>query len=194
MIKLDKKLNYYIFISLRKIARLIRKFSLEKTPVKILYLSDSPRSESNTLIDWYFPKTYNTSQFKISENPDLSQYDLILYDYPRIIFSLSLIMNIEKIAPIHSRYFSIAEISNWTSLYPLSLSSEKIQHFRERFKINMNRICDDKPFSQSWIFGTGPSIESFENLDIEDNAIKIICNSIVKNGDFFKKLIQRSLL
>jgi len=186
---LNKNINYYTFIFLRKVARIFRKFNLTQSDLNVAYASDSPRSDINNLLSWYLPVNHKLSIIDLTYNTNLSTYDLILYDYSIIKFSLSFLQHIHKIAPINPSYFNITEISNWSSLYPLCLPQKQIKTYQDTFKINVNEIAESlNKDSSCWLFGTGPSIESYKDLKIEETDTKIICNSIIKNKEFCSKI------
>jgi len=184
MNQLNRKLNYYIFIALRKIARIGRQFKLSKKKLTIAYASALPRADIQRLLDWYLPIDHNFIQIDLEDKTVFSSFDLVLYDYPSIKFNFNLLKNIAKIAPINPCYYSIAEVSNWSSLFPLTLSDSDKQEYNNKFRDNFAKLKTDYKVDQSWIFGTGPSIEMYPHLPVDDASFKIICNSIIKNKEF----------
>lgn len=183
-----KKLNYYTFITIRKIARKTKKFNLVKPNLKIAYASEFPRVDIFNLLEWYLPKDRQCIQLELTKCTDFNSFDLILYDYPLIKFSIPLLQNIEKIAPISPTYYSISEISNWSSLYAMTLSRRKIEEYKRQFKNNLFILKDNIENTQCWLFGSGPSIEIYSDLKIKENSFKIICNSIIKNKEFCRTI------
>lgn len=184
MNKSNKKVNYYTFIAFRKIFRFFKGFNLIQPSIRIAYLTQTPRTDINDLLEWYFPVDYKITVLIASDKIDFCDFDLVLYELPRVKFSLPILKDIHKVATIHSSYYSIAEISNWTSLYPMTLSNKEIKKYKLKYQENLQTLKNKNVSKKSWIFGTGPSIESYLDLNINKNSLKIICNSIVKNKKF----------
>lgn len=186
MASIIRRINYYTFVFIRKIARYFFPVQLAYPIIKIGYASQNHKENISEIVKWYLPKPFTITELSKSRDDHYDQFDLILYDYPKIHFNSNLIRNIHKIAAISSHYYQTAESSNWSSLISYALTDDHKNECRGKFARNIKSIKYDRYKQECWVFGTGPSIESCSDLKINENSLKIICNSIVKNKEFCK--------
>ncbi len=183
--KKQYKLNVYL--ALRQLAsfKSIRKFNI---PLSIAYIkkgNESDKAISNKL-DWYLPivKVITIREnFKFDLIPDLLFIgNHSYYLHPRL-FKL-----IGNSFPVDNSFYDHFEISNWVYSYYSTLDKAIKQKFNKRSFDNFKNFSKQKKSNKAYLFGSGPSIEEYNKYEIDNNAWKIICNSLVKNIQFINDI------
>lgn len=93
----------------------------------------------------------------------------------------------DKVEIIDPSYFSHRESTTLRRLYYSTFSQEKKQEFQQISQTNYKALIEkNKDKEEAYCFTTGPSFDLYKQNDINKNAFKIICNSIVKNEEFLR--------
>ena len=121
--------------------------------------------------------------------------DLLLLHEARRLFSWTVLRQLHRLYIIDQNYYSSTESKTWRDGYYDTLSVEEKNHTQELSQQNFAQLqqrCQDK--NKAYCFVTGPSFDQYPSFDFEQNSIKIICNSVVKNQDFLQYIGQPDVL
>jgi hypothetical protein len=115
----------------------------------------------------------------------LNEASLILIYDKKYRYNLLLKGLISRVKIIDPFYFSLEE-SNITKFGLYNCLDEFTKNiFRELSMQNYKEFkLKNKTKTNSYIFVTGPSFTKYKELLYEDNSLKIVCNTIVKDDDF----------
>jgi hypothetical protein len=92
--------------------------------------------------------------------------------------NLTALKNFRKIEIVDPDYYAGFESYNWGAL--TSKLRVDVGAGAEYFGALEERFCNS---DRSYVFATGPSLSRAQEMDFEDNSLKIVCNSIVKNDE-----------
>lgn len=91
--------------------------------------------------------------------------------------ALTALRNLPKVEIVDPTYYSGFEPYNWGSFMDrLRTDPGDVSALFERLEIQAAA-------ERAYVFATGPSLERAEEFTFEDDAVKVVCNSIVKNED-----------
>jgi hypothetical protein len=131
------------------------------------------------------------AKYKILNNKNT----LILINDYKALYDFSLIFRLYRIIIVDKQYFSHVESYNWQSLLFSILHSSKLDEMKRNSINNFNKLClKYKNYEKAYCFVTGPSFDSYNNYSFDKKAVKIICNSIVKNKDFINYIGKPDIL
>ncbi len=151
------------------------------------HLKDIPLSE---LITPDYQKRYigQNNSFIFIDDSEIEQYldqgVILIFDANTlekpIIYSRA-----DRVEIIDPSYFSHRESTTLRRLYYSTFSQDEKQEFKKISLINYKALIEkNRDKEEAYCFTTGPSFDLYEQNDINKNAFKIICNSIVKNEEF----------
>lgn len=123
------------------------------------------------------------------------QPDVILLHDTSIKAVKNILSRIHKVEIIDKNYYSYIEASVWQNFFYQTFSEEEKQDFENLSKKNfltLSEQCRGK--QKAYCFTTGPSFNNYRAFHFEDNSLKIICNSIVKDKEFLDYIKKPDLL
>lgn len=101
---------------------------------------------------------------------------ILLWNYK---LSPLVLRHLNKIYIVDPNYYSLIESDRW---HRVSIrTSNELEDSSEQNYSKLETRAEN--YSEAYIFATGPSLNKAYNFDFPDNALKIICNSIVNNDE-----------
>jgi FkbM family methyltransferase len=98
---------------------------------------------------------------------------------------LNFFKNALRVEIIDKEYFSDIEAETLRKLYYKTISPERKREYSEVSRANLMKFKKKNILKkQAFCFTTGPSFDNYQSFNLPKNALKIICNSIVKNLEF----------
>jgi hypothetical protein len=147
-------------------------------------------------IEWYLPEVsvniYSSRKNILANNPFIVIVDvipnntLIVYTSWRQYFSISNMRNKFNSIIIDRHFILATDADYFRKLYYNTSSISYKESVLLLSKQNFTSLHDKKMTSTAYCILTGPSSSQYKEIYIDNNAYKIICNSIVKN----KKMLQ----
>jgi hypothetical protein len=167
--------------------------------------------------EWYLPSGLLNYQIIIETNLELSdnsintnyssiflkkltshyykKANLILLNKAEKRKSINLLKYFEKLVIIDSNYYSYTESIEWQNICYNSLTKEYRKQFLDLSIDNFNRFQLEKASKKkAYCFVTGPSFSEYPNFSYLPEDLIVICNSIVKNKEFLKRVGGADLL
>jgi len=118
-----------------------------------------------------------------------SKADLILITKDSSLRNISILCRLNKTLVADKEYFSIEESNVWKSGYYKTFTRKELQQFELLSKRNYTNFLEkNKHKIKSYCFATGPSFDRYEEFDYDENSLKVICNSAVKNEKFLQHI------
>jgi len=115
--------------------------------------------------------------------------DFILLHNVKEILKPSIFRYAYKIDLIDNNFYSDKEAETLRGLFFNTLTIKEKESFLQLSKKNFNNLLDKhKSKDKAYCFTSGPSFDTYKDLDIDNSGLKIICNSIVKNNDFLEHI------
>ena len=116
---------------------------------------------------------------------DLSDQDII------VLWKSSSEINVKQLYPYvidartHENQFEANQLLRISNIF-IDGKTEKLHQKRLKdFLLGLKSKCNDEVY----LFGSGPSVNIFENKNIDiKNSVSIVCNSVVKNVELLKKI------
>ncbi len=188
-----KHLRNIAFLSIRKFAQKLRNFKPEDVGSFLVYgceIDDELREK----INWYLPG--DNSQTRISRivtNKNKSKEMILLADQDKLANSF-IMKNLHRTEVVDPRNPQL-ELGAWWKLRYYTLSFDEKKSYQSLYQSNYSKFLENnKQKNKAYLFGTGPSISQFRNFNFEDNSLKVICNSIVKNHELLEYIGKPDLL
>lgn len=111
---------------------------------------------------------------------------------PIIVFSPYLVGKLEIADPY---YYSWTEGNIWMKKYYYILPKHDKKYFKNLSKENFAKLIKKyNRCSVSYCFMTGPTFNNYKKFCFEDDSLKIICNTIIKNKQFLSYIKQPDIL
>lgn len=126
---------------------------------------------------------------------ELLQPDAILVHDNRIKTLKNILSQFHKVDIIDKHYYSAVEPMVWRNFYFQAFSEKEKRDFENLSKrnfLNLSGQCQGK--RKAYCFTTGPSFSKYKEFKYENNSLKIICNTIVKNDKFLDYITKPDLL
>ncbi|MBE0661412.1 MAG: hypothetical protein IH597_03005 [Bacteroidales bacterium] len=124
---------------------------------------------------------------KVNDRFTFREFHLILCHQATSL--IPLIRHFSRTEIIDSRFFSHTESLTYQRSYFKLLPHDRKQHLRDRSINNFRTLCNKlKNKRVGYCLLTGPSVNNVKSLPVPDDAIKIICNSLVKNTALLEHL------
>lgn len=123
------------------------------------------------------------------------QPDVILVHDTSLKAVKSILSKIHNVEIIDKSYYSYIEAGIWQNFFYQTFSKKERQDFENLSKRNflsLSERCRGK--QKAYCFTTGPSFNNYTAFHYEDNSLKIICNSIVKDKEFLEYIKKPDLL
>lgn len=119
------------------------------------------------------------------ENFDKENLSNIILVHNMTTLPLSILRNAHKIEIIDNLYFSDIEAETMRRIFYYSFNKDEKNEFLSVSKDNFNNFLEEnKKKDTAYCFTSGPSFDTYKDIPIDNNSLKVICNSIVKNKDF----------
>lgn len=100
-------------------------------------------------------------------------------------FAVKILPHLAKCKIVDPFYYSTVEGNYWKFAQYEMLSTVERVYFAQNSKVNFLSLVNKAASSEkAYLFLTGPSLESYESFSYEKSALKIVCNSIVKDTAF----------
>jgi len=118
-------------------------------------------------------------------NARLADADIILVWDASSLSSPSLLRRIGRIQIVDTEFYSTTECSSY--LYPLNFARTEGHRRRsvEKFRV-LSEDCADA--DEAHVFATGPSLSRVFDTEIPERAVKVVCNSMVRNDDLLSHI------
>ena len=172
-----KRLKILLFNFVRRILR--KPFNINK-PLSIQLIGSEEIKVYTERIKWYFPGIEFTLNSKRNK-----KFDLILIADVNATNYFRLLINASKTFIVDPNYYSNTEVSNWVSAYYNILTKEEKTKYTKISQLNFDDFQSNyNSYTDSYLFGSGPSIEKYSQHTYKVNSLKVICNSLVKNKAF----------
>lgn len=161
-------------------ALLIRfEFSLPKKEYN--YISILVTEELKSTLKSYREDIY----FITSDSLDATLEKDIILIHDMSYLPLSILRNAHKIKIIDNIYFSDIEAEVMRKIFYYTFTKKEQETYIELSKKNFsNLMIKHSKKTKAYCFTTGPSFDTYKSINFDKNALKVICNSIVKNSDF----------
>lgn len=125
---------------------------------------------------------------------DLRDTDLLFYIKAKALLKANP-MQLYKIEVMDKNYFSATEGQVLQFGFAKTLTVVERKKTEDLSKENFDRFLKkNKHKLKSYCFVTGPSFDRYREFDYEAGALKVICNSTVKNDDFLEYIGAPDLL
>lgn len=99
-------------------------------------------------------------------------------------FSPSVLKRPTKVEFVDPSYYSATEPNTWERLSSSGRSASSTDSKR-----TFDRLAEkSESYEKAFVFATGPSLSDVLEYDIPDDALKIVCNSIVKNTELLEHI------
>lgn len=182
-----------------------RKIAHSGTPISHLALWPPVKTLAewellNERVTWYLPRDVKVTATSELEPPSpsritttdgtahLSAAQRVLLWKWKSIFSPEIIRRIHLTEMGDPWFYSTVECDTWTKLFSRS-SSPLVEHTDRVSNKNFWAMKDALSGRRvSYVFTTGPSIASAKNFTYPQSAIKIICNSMVKDESLLEHI------
>jgi DNA-binding ferritin-like protein (Dps family) len=116
----------------------------------------------------------------------LTVADYILVWNWKALLLPKILSRLHQTALVDPGFYSARESMEWYKEVCGALQEESShQKNQERFRKLYEQAAD---YQEAYVFATGPSLDSVFEHDIPNDALRIICNSIVRNGDLLDHL------
>lgn len=100
-----------------------------------------------------------------------------------------------KFKIIDKDFYSTIESDVWKEFFYLAFSKEECEKFDQESKEIFSKLEEKfKRREKAYCFATGPSFDQYENFQFEEDSVKVICNSTVKNKDFLNYIRKPDIL
>ncbi|MDA9263406.1 hypothetical protein N9P71_00975 [Saprospiraceae bacterium] len=172
-----KTINLLLFNIVRRIFRK----PLERDRTLSIRLIGSQEIEVYTeRIKWYLPGIEFTLHSNKIKNADI----VFVADINAINYS-NFLLNAHKTYIVDPNFYSNTEVSNWVSAYFNILAKEEKDKYAKLSQDNFKKFLSVyNSYENAYLFGSGPSIEKYNQHIYKENSIRIICNSLIKNKKF----------
>jgi DNA-binding ferritin-like protein (Dps family) len=94
-----------------------------------------------------------------------------------------MLKNIGKTEIVDPEYFSAVEPTSWANV--TDEIRNPVDHTSEQ---NYQDLSSSEEYPASYVFATGPSLDDVFNIEIPEDVLTIICNSIVRNEELLEHL------
>ena len=113
-------------------------------------------------------------------NACLADADIILvWDASALRFT-PILRRLGRVRIVDSEFYSTTECSSYLNLPRFARTQQHDQQSVERFQM----LLDEYSGAQdAYVFATGPSLDTVFEMNIPKHAVKVVCNSIVRNDD-----------
>lgn len=119
---------------------------------------------------------------------------IFIYDANKIVQFFSN-LSISRTEIIDKFFFSYIESNVWKKYYLNTFSEDDQNSLKRLSRQNYAALLDrNKHKHTAYCFLTGPSFDRYKEVSFKNDGFKIICNSIVKNGDFLEFISGPDLL
>lgn len=119
--------------------------------------------------------------------PSIRTDYVLLWDWENIISAYFEKGNIVIVDP---EYYSATESVNWASLQYVLLSTKEKAAIQDTSVRKFQAVLGEKGGAgTAYLFVTGPSLERAKEFSFEENSVKIVCNSIVKNSELLEYIV-----
>ncbi len=98
--------------------------------------------------------------------------------------SLTAVRNIPKVELVDPTYFSGVESYTWGT-FSSELRHDSVDDSAQQFRQLQERAASA---DRSYVFATGPSLSRAEEISFEDDALSVVCNSIVKDRELLEHI------
>lgn len=96
---------------------------------------------------------------------------------------------------IDKDFYSTIESDVWKEFFFSCFTSSEAEQMDEDSKQIFKKLEQKfKGREKAYCFATGPSFDQYENYQFEEDAVKVICNSTVKNKDFLNYIGKPDVL
>lgn len=172
-----KRIKLLIFNTLRRFFR--KPLKLDKT-LSIQLIGNQEIDVYTERTKWYFPGI----EFTLHTNR-INNADIFLVADVSAINYFSLLLNAHKTFIVDPNFYSNTEVSNWVSAYYNILTKKEKNKYTKLSQYNFNTFLSSYNSNEyAYLFGSGPSIERYDQHIYKENSIRIICNSLIKNKKF----------
>jgi len=124
----------------------------------------------------------NAVQLDDPENVDarLAHADIILVWDASALRAVSILRRLGRVWIVDPEFYSLTECNSY--LHLLRSIRDKQYHSRS---VNRFRTLEKEyaGVNDAYVFATGPSLDTVFDTKIPDKAVKVVCNSIVRNDD-----------
>ena len=115
----------------------------------------------------------------------LNDSDIIFVHSYSALFRWKVFKNFSKIRIIDPNYYAVTEGNELKFGLYNSLSTNDKKPFKELSRDNFRKLVERSyQIEKSYLFLTGPSFDSYKDFKFEENSLKIVCNTIIKDHEF----------
>lgn len=205
-----KIIKNYIYLSVRKFLQYLRNYKRQEVKTILIYpkIRQEDRQDVINKVKWYLPKNDHKRVYMISEDDFIDDYILSIHpdDLKYLHFDLMLLGDQALLAdPFVVKYFHKTEIidkrnsqleaGSWWMVFNYTFTAREKQRVRDISKRNFERFLEkNRHKKKAYAFGTGPSADKYADFEFDKNALKVICNSIVKNRDMMDHIGKPDIL
>ena len=162
-----KKIKILVFNIVRRIFR--QPINLNNN-LNIKIIGNHEAKKYSEKIKWYFPGL----NFTLHSNK-YNKSDIILVADVNAISFFRLITNAYKTFIVDPDFYSNIEVSNWASAYYNILHRKEKNKYSKISQRNFVKFLSKyNSNTNSYLFGSGPSIEKYDQHIYHENSIKII--------------------
>jgi len=120
----------------------------------------------------------------LDDGPVDTDADALLVHEDRSRVSPAVLRNLARVHIVDPSYYSSVESAAWQRV------SRAVRTHADEDSAATYADFESRAdqFSDSYVFATGPSLDEALEYDIPDDALKIVCNSIVKNDELVERI------
>lgn len=115
----------------------------------------------------------------------LADADIILVWDASSLSSPSLLRRLGRTWIVDPEYYSNTECSSYLHLLRFVRTAQYHQRSVERFQTLLDNYSDT---NEAFVFATGPSLDRVFKTEIPEQALKVVCNSMVRNEDLLSHI------
>lgn len=115
----------------------------------------------------------------------LTDADTILVWDASCLLSSSLLRRLRSVQIVDPEFYSTVECSSYLQPLNFSRTEQDRQRGKQRFQTLAHEFDEAE---EAYIFATGPSLNTVFETEIPDRAVKVVCNSMVRNDDLLSHI------
>jgi len=116
----------------------------------------------------------------VGANARLAEADVILVWDTSALRSLPILRRLGRVWLVDPEFYSRTECSSYRNLLRFARTKRHHQRSVDRFRALFDECSDAQ---DAYVFATGPSLDTVFETEIPERAVKVVCNSIVRNDE-----------
>ena len=115
----------------------------------------------------------------------LADADVVLVWNTQALWSIPVARELGRTWIVDPEFYSVTECSSYLNLLRFARTEQHHQQSVERFQMLLDECAGAQ---EAYVFATGPSLDTVFEMNIPDRAVKVVCNSIVRNDELLSHI------